>query len=214
MPGVSSDEWLSVLGRSQLKILLYIARHTSGRAREGGERASRVRAASSLSRRAITVKQGDESPGWVREAVALESLQVAPGEEEPLEPARMCVMPDLLRGDSARLADALVISPAPEARHRAARLLRYYDGPAGECLARELRSRYGGLEPLELDRGEETTRGAAERAGLWAGERKAERHHAEMSAEGQGQRSMSSAEASDGRGVQGTFGPVGDVRLS
>ncbi len=144
----------------------------------------------------------------------MESLQVAPGEEEPLEPARMCVMPDLLSDGSARLADALVIRPAPEVRHRAARLLRYYDGPTGEHHPRELLDHYGRLDPLELDRGEETTRRAAGRAGLGAGERKAERHHAEMSAEGQGQRSMSSAEASDGRGVQGTFGPVGDVRLS
>ena len=90
VPGVSSDEWLSALGRSQLKILLYIARHTSGRTREGGERASRVRAASSLSRRAFIVEQGDESPGWARVAVILESLQGAVGEVEPLEPARMC----------------------------------------------------------------------------------------------------------------------------
>ncbi len=145
------DEPLSVLGGSQLQVLRYVARHTAGQAREGGERVSRVRAAGRLLRRAITAKQGDELPGCVREAVASASLQVAAGEEEPLEPAR--VLLDLLRGGSARLADALVISPAPEVRHRAVRLRSCHDGPAGERVARELSSRHGRLEPLELDPG-------------------------------------------------------------
>lgn len=123
-------------------------------------------------------------------------------------------MPDLLSGGSARLADALVIRPAPEVRHRTARLLGCYDGPTDEHHPRELLDHYGRPDPLELDRGEETTRPAAGRAGLGAGERKAERHHGEMPVEGSGRRSMSSAEASDGCGMRGTFGPVGDVRFS
>ncbi len=80
---VPYDERLSVLGLSQLKILLYIVRYAWGKARESEGRGSRVRAASSLLRQAITVKQAGESPSCVREAVASASLQEKSSRSSP-----------------------------------------------------------------------------------------------------------------------------------